>query len=187
MDILLRIANTIDKLTDRVGRWLAWLTLFMVLVGAFNAVARYLSRYVGVNLSSNSFLEMQWYAFSIVFLLGGVYALKNGAHVRVDVLYGRLGNNYKVWINLVGTVIFLIPFCIFMLWASWPDVVDSWEVLEVSSDPGGLPRYPIKTVVLLAFVLLLVQALAELIKLIAVVRGALPDDLVNQQTESEGL
>jgi len=134
----------------------------MVLVGAFNAVARYASRFVGVNLSSNAFIEAQWYLFSVVFLFAGADALRRNAHVRVDVFYGRLGPWGKAVIDLGGTVLFLLPFCIFGIWSSMPSVLSSWEVWEVSPDPGGLPRYPLRTAVPIAFALLFLQGLAEL-------------------------
>jgi TRAP-type mannitol/chloroaromatic compound transport system permease small subunit len=104
-----------DAVSEYSGRAVRWLVAVMVLVGAFNAVARYLGRGTGVNLSSNAYIELQWYLFSIVFLLGVSYALKHDAHVRVDVLYGRLGPRGRAWIDLLGTVLFLIPFSVFML------------------------------------------------------------------------
>jgi TRAP-type mannitol/chloroaromatic compound transport system permease small subunit len=148
-----------------------WLVAVMVLVGAFNAIARYLGRWIGLQLSSNAYLELQWYLFSLVFLLGGAYALRHDAHVRVDVLYGRLGERARAWIDLLGTVLFLLPFSVFMVAASWPSVAASWRVRETSPDPGGLPRYPIKAVVLLAFVLLILQGVAEATRRIAILRG----------------
>jgi len=167
---LRRAAAAIDTWTDKTCRWVIWLTLIMVLIGAFNAIARKASTSIGINLSSNAFLELQWYAFSIVFLIGGVYGLKTGAHVRVDVLYGRLSAKAKTWINLIGTLTFLIPFSLFCLWATWPMMIDSWKILEDSPDPGGLWRYPIKTVVFLSFISLLIQGIGELLKHVADLR-----------------
>jgi len=187
MGSLLAISNRIDKFTDHVGHVISWLTLFMVLISAFNAVARYGSRFIGINLSSNAFLELQWQAFSIVFLLGGAYALKCGAHVRVDVLYGSLSDRVRAMINLVGTIIFLLPFCLLMLWVTWPMVVNSWTVRETSPNPDGLPFYPIKSFILLAFFLLLLQAISEIIKHTAVLRGELSSEVEEQATPSEGL
>ncbi|HEV2147457.1 MAG TPA: TRAP transporter small permease subunit [Longimicrobiaceae bacterium] len=168
------VPRAIDRLSDLVGRAVLWLVAVMVAIGAFNAVARYLNRVTDTNLASNAYLEAQWYLFSLVFLLGAAYALKEDAHVRVDVLYGRLGPRGKAWIDLLGTVLFLIPFCVLMLWVSWPSVVASWAVREVSPDPGGLPRYPIKAVVLVAFALLLLQGVAQIWKQVALLRGAAP-------------
>ena len=172
MHRLLRLARGIDRLSERTGRVLYWLVLAMVLLGAFNAVVRYLDRYTGLGLSSNTYIELQWYLFSLVFLLGAAYALRHDVHVRVDVLYGRLSRRGQAWVNVAGTVLFLIPFCVLMLVVSWPFVRESWALLEVSNDPGGLPRYPLKTVVPVAFLLLLLQGLSLLITEAAVLRGA---------------
>lgn len=167
-----RLVVAIDRVSGAVGGAILWLVGVMVALGAFNAVARYLTRSTPLDLSSNAYIELQWYLFSIVFLLGGAYALREDAHVRVDLLYGRLGPRGRAWIDLVGTLVFLIPFSLMMLWASWPSVAASWRVRELSPDPGGLPRYPIKALVLVAFALLLMQGIAELLKRIAVLRGA---------------
>ena len=167
----LRLAALIDRLNERVGRLVLWLTLAMVLIGAYNAVARYLDRFTGWGLSSNLYLELQWYLFSAVFLGAAAYTLKHDAHVRVDVLYGRLSARGKAWINLLGTAFFLLPFCALVLWTSVPFVANSWAVLEGSPDPGGLPRYPIKALIPVAFGLLLLQGVAVLIRQVAVLRG----------------
>lgn len=172
----LRLASGIDRVNEWIGRAVYWLTLAMVLIGSFNALVRYLDRYTGLSLSSNTYIELQWYLFSLVFLLGAAYTLRHNAHVRVDVFYSRLSVRGKAWVNLLGTVLFLIPFCVLMLWAAWPAVRESWALLEISPDPGGLPRYPIKTVIPIAFTLLLVQGVAILIRQIAILRGALPEE-----------
>lgn len=171
MQFLLRLSGAIDGLNDRLGKLVGWLTLAMVLIGAFNAIARYAGRYVGGQLSSNAYLELQWYLFTLVFLLGASYTYGCNAHVRVDVLYSRLSERAQTWVDLLGTLFLLLPFCVFALYTSWPSVSRSWAVLEVSSDPGGLPRYPIKTVVLIAFSLLLLQGLSQVVKQIAILRG----------------
>ena len=181
MKPLIKLAEGIDRFSHRTGTIVSWLALAMILIGAFNALARTLARDFGVDLSSNAFIELQWYMFSVLFLAGAAYTLKHGAHVRVDVLYGQLPSKGKVWINLVGAVIFLIPFSVLMIWVSWSSVVNSWTVLEQSPDPGGLPRYPIKTLVPIAFVLLIVQGISEIIKNIAKLRGYLPLDEVEPQ------
>ena len=176
MNRLLRLAAGIDRFNDAVGRVVYWLSLGMVLIGAFNAVARYLDRYIGVTLSSNTYIELQWYMFSAVFLLAAAYTLRHDGHVRVDVFYGRLSRRGKAWINVLGTVLFLIPLCIVIVVVSWPFVQDSWMRLEMSPDPGGLPRYPIKTLVPLAFVLLGLQGISMLIRETAVLRGHDPHE-----------
>jgi TRAP-type mannitol/chloroaromatic compound transport system permease small subunit len=167
----LRPATAIDRLNELVGSVLIWLLALMVVIGAFNAIARYMSRFIGINLSSNAYIELQWYLFSLIFLLGAAWALKHDAHVRVDLLYERIGTRGRAWVDLLGTVVFLIPFSLLMLLVSYPSIAASWRVREVSPDPGGLPRYPIKAAVLVAFVLLLLQGIAQLLKQIAILRN----------------
>lgn len=161
----------IDWTTSRMGRFVSWLVLVMILIGAYNAIVRYLGRFTGTSLSSNLYLELQWYLFSLIFLLGAGYALKENAHVRVDVVYGRLERRAQAWINVIGSVFMLIPFCVFVLWVSWPAIRNSWAIRELSPDPGGLPRYPLKSVILVCFVLLLAQGVAELVKEVRILRG----------------
>jgi TRAP-type mannitol/chloroaromatic compound transport system permease small subunit len=115
MRALLAFSRGVDRLNERVGGAVAWLTLAMILIGAYNAVVRYLGRYIGRDLSSNTYVELQWYLFSLVFLLGGAWTLKHGGHVRVDVVYGRLSARARAWIDVAGTVLFLLPFCALML------------------------------------------------------------------------
>jgi TRAP-type mannitol/chloroaromatic compound transport system permease small subunit len=170
MAVLKRAANAIDGLNDRIGAAIRWLALIMVLVGAFNAVARYMTRYVGVSLSSNAYIDLQWYFFSLIFLLGAAYGLRHDVHVRVDVLYSKVGRKAKAWIDLLGTALFLLPFSILMLMVSWPAVRNSWAVRETSPDPGGLPRYPIKAVILLSFVLLVLQGFSQIVKQVEILR-----------------
>jgi len=173
-------ANRIGTVTDFFGKVTWYCTLLMVIAGAYNATVRSLSGWAHIDPSgastfqkilqwvgelakqgsSNMFIELQWYLFSIIFLMGASYALKTDAHVRVDIFYNRLTPTAKSWTNIAGTLIFLLPFCILMIWTSWPVVTDSWIRLEGSPDPGGLPRYPLLTVIPLAFILLMVQGLA---------------------------
>ncbi len=171
MHAWLRLAAWIERANENVGRFTAWLVLVMTLVGAYNAVVRYLGRHLGANLSSNAYIELQWYLYSLIFLLGAAYTLKHNAHVRVDVFYGRVTQRMRAWINLLGTALFLLPFSVLTLWLSWPSVRNSWIVREGSPDPGGLPRYPIKSVILVAFVLLVLQGIAEIIRNVAILRG----------------
>jgi TRAP-type mannitol/chloroaromatic compound transport system permease small subunit len=171
MSALRRFSAFIDGLNDRIGAAIRWLVLIMVLVGAFNALARWLTRYTGVSLSSNAYLDLQWYMFSLIFLLGAAYGLNHDVHVRVDVLYSRLSKKARAWIDLAGTVLFLLPFSAVMLWVSWPAVANSWSIRETSPDPGGLARYPIKAVIIISFALLLLQGLSQLVKQIEVIRG----------------
>jgi len=164
LSALLRISAAIDWLNEQIGKMVGVLVLAMVGFGAFNALARYAGRFTETQLSSNAFIELQWYLFSLVFLLGAAYTLKRDQHVRVDVLYGRLGPRAKAGVDLAGTVLFLMPFCVFALWVSFPTVKNSWAVWEVSPDPGGLPRWPIKTAILISFALVLLQGVSQLIK-----------------------
>ncbi len=177
MSALLRLARGIDALNRAVGRAAAWLSFAMVLMGAFNALARYFDRAAGGGLSSNAWVEGQWYLFSLVFLRGAPYALRAGAHVRVDVLYGRLPARGRHWIDLLGGILFTIPFCVFALWISWPAVHESWVIREGSPDPGGLPRWPIKAVIPVAFALLLLQGLSETLKRAALLAGRSEDEV----------
>ena len=171
MTAWMKLARSIDRLSAGVGQLVGWLLLVMVGIGAYNALVRYLGRWLGGNLSSNAYIELQWYLFSLVFLLGASYTLERGAHVRVDLVYGRLSQRGKAWIDLVGTLLLLLPFSVFGLWVSWPSVRNSWAVREVSPDPGGLARYPIKTAILVAFALLILQGISVAIRQVAILRG----------------
>ena len=171
MTTWLHVARRIDEFSESTGRVVYYCTLAMVSIGAFNAVARYTDKSTGLGLSSNTWLELQWYLFGLVFLLGAAYTLKHDDHVRVDVLYGRLSRRGKAWIDLAGTVLFLFPFCGLMIYMSIPMVENSWAVLEQSPDPGGLPRYPIRTMIPLAFVFLMIQGTAMVIRNVAILRG----------------
>lgn len=182
MDGWLRWARRLDRFSDWSGRMLYWLTLAMVGVGAFNAIARYLDKFTGLGLSSNMWIELQWYLFSLVFLLGAAYTLKEDAHVRVDVFYSWLSRRGKAWINLLGTLLFLLPFCGVVLWMSIPFVTNSWAILEGSPDPGGLPRYPIKTVIPLALLLVMLQGVSIMIRETAVLQGIDLDDTYDEES-----
>jgi TRAP-type mannitol/chloroaromatic compound transport system permease small subunit len=171
MSVLGRISDIIDGFSERLGSLVGWLSLLMILVGAFNAVARYVGKSTGTNLSSNAYIETQWYLFSMIFLLGAAHTLQRDQHVRVDVLFERLSAQGRAKLDLAGTILFLIPFCVFGLVTSWPTVRNSWAVSEVSPDPGGLARYPIKAVILACFGLLLLQSISEIIKRVRIIQG----------------
>lgn len=185
MNSWLKLARGIDRINEGVGRLSGWLMLVMVLIGAYNAIVRYASRWLGLNLSSNIYIELQWYLFSMVFLFGVGYAMKHRAHVRVDVIYSRLSTKARAWVDLLGTLLFLFPVCAAMLWVSWPWVINSWSVMEGSPDPGGLPRYPLKSVLLLSFVLLLLQGIAGLIRSVATIRGQQAQTATTTDQEQE--
>lgn len=168
MQALLRVSRGIDALNQIIGTIGYWLVLPMILIGVWNVIGRFLGRAIGQTLSSNAFIELQWYIFSMVFFLGAAYTLKHNGHVRVDVFYSRFTWRRKALVNVLGTLIFLIPFCAIVIYFSWPWVLASWRNLEISNDPGGLPRYPIKTFILIGFGLLLLQGISELIKNLAI-------------------
>jgi TRAP-type mannitol/chloroaromatic compound transport system permease small subunit len=174
--VLLSIAGIIDRLNQLIGRLLYGVVLLMVGVGVWNVVGRYLGRAVGQNLSSNALIETQWYLFDLVFLLGAAYTLQQNEHVRVDIFYSQWSPKRKAWVNLLGTLLFLLPFCVLVLYFSWDMVLASWRIQETSPDPGGLPRYPIKTMIPLCFVLLILQGFAEIVKNLALIlRPAVPN------------
>lgn len=164
----------IDSINTVLGRAVSVLVVIVALIGGGNAVLRYIGRFTGTSLSSNAWLELQWYLFALVFLLGAAVTLREDAHVRVDVLFHRLSAKHRAWIDLVGNVLFLIPFCLLMIWTAWNPVRNSWAIWEMSPDPGGLPRWPIKTALPIAFLLLFAQGLANTARAIAVLRK--PED-----------
>ncbi|MFN3604773.1 MAG: TRAP transporter small permease subunit [Leptonema sp. (in: bacteria)] len=157
-------SEKIDIFTEKVGTFNYWLVLFMTLISAYNAITRYLGKYLGVDLNSNALIELQWYIFSVIFLLGGSYAFKHNAHVKIDILYNKLSDKGKTYINIGGTVLFLIPFCSLVIYVSLPPVINSWKILEISPDPGGLPRFPLKTLIPISFFILMLQGISYLIK-----------------------
>ncbi len=160
------IARTIDALNERIGRIVLWLVLAVTLISAANALSRY-----GFGVSSNAWLEIQWYLFGAIFLLAAGYTLKHNGHVRIDVLYGRWSPQLRAWIDLVGTILFLLPLCALMIWLSWHGFLESFQRQEISSDAGGLLRWPVRLLIPLGFALLGLQGVSELIKRIAFLRG----------------
>ncbi|MEH1985616.1 TRAP transporter small permease subunit [Nostoc sp.] len=171
MEKLLRISNIIDNCTERIGRFTSWLVLVMIVLGVWNVIGRYLGRISGNNFTSNAYIESQWYIFDLVFLLGAAYTLKHNEYVRVDIFYSNWPPRRKALADLVGTIFFLIPFCIITIAFSWDAVVASWQIKEASSDPGGLPRYPIKAMIIVGFVLLIFQGISQAIKNLAILQG----------------
>jgi TRAP-type mannitol/chloroaromatic compound transport system permease small subunit len=167
---LLRLSGHIDALNERVGRLTYWLILVMVLVSAGNASVRYV-----FDRSSNAWLEIQWYLFSAVFLLGAGYTLLHNQHVRIDVISGRLSKRARAWIDVLGTLFFLLPMAIAIMWMSWPVFVQSFELHEESSNAGGLIVWPARLLVPVGFLLLVLQGISELIKRVAFLRGFIPD------------
>lgn len=170
MNALLRLCRAIDALNDRVGRMTMWLVLAAVLLSALNAIAR-----KAFSVSSNAYLEMQWYLFAGVFLLGAGHVLLKNEHVRIDALAGRWSRRTQVWIDVVGLLVFLLPLCVWVVLQSWPVFAQAWTSGEMSSNAGGLIRWPSYLLLPVGFALLGLQSVSELVKRIAFLRGMGPD------------
>jgi TRAP-type mannitol/chloroaromatic compound transport system permease small subunit len=170
MQGLLRVAKLIDWLNEHVGRSVYWLVLAAVIVSAVNAIVRKL-----FNMSSNAFLELQWYLFSAIFLFCAGYALLHNAHVRIDVVTGRLSPKAQAWIDIFGTVFFLLPMALLFIWLSWPIFIRTYTHGEISTNAGGLLIWPARLMVPIGFTLLALQGVSELIKRVAFVMGKGPD------------
>ena len=170
MKLLLGLSRAIDALNEHVGRLTYWLILAAVLISAGNAVVRY-----SVNMSSNAWLEIQWYLFSFVFLFCAGYTLLHNQHVRIDVVSGQLSGRARAWIDIFGTVFFLMPMAIAIMWLSWPVFLDAYQSGEVSTNAGGLTVWPGRLMLPLGFFLLILQGVSELIKRIAFLRGLIAD------------
>jgi TRAP-type mannitol/chloroaromatic compound transport system permease small subunit len=166
---LLSLARVIDALNERVGRAAMWLVLLATLISSGNAVMRY-----GYDQSSNAWLEIQWYLFALIFLLGAGYTLKHNGHVRIDILYGRFSPRAQAWVDVLGGLLFLLPLCGLMIWMGWAGFAASWAVNETSPDAGGLLRWPIKLAIPFGFFLLWLQGLAEVIKRAMFLAGHAP-------------
>ena len=160
------IAKAIDAANESIGRSVLWLVGVATLISALNALARY-----GFGVSSNAWLEIQWYLFAAIVLLAAGYTLKHNGHVRIDVIYGRFSARTQAWIDLFGTLLFLLPLCGLMVWFAIPGFVDSFQSGEMSPDAGGLIRWPVRLLIPLGFALLALQGVAEIIKRIAFLRG----------------
>ncbi|WP_413467368.1 TRAP transporter small permease subunit [Pleurocapsa sp. FMAR1] len=179
MRSLLKISGIIDRFTEKLGFVIDWLVVLTVSIGFYNVMARYLGKIVGIKLSSNALIELQWYLFSILFLVGFAYILKHGDNVRVDFLYTNFNQKQRAVIDFLGTVLFLIPFCAIGIWVTFNPVLQSWGRLpdgswgtwEISADANGLPRAPIKTMLILGLGLLLLQSISQAIKYLAILSG----------------
>lgn len=167
---LLRLSAMIDRMTELVGRTLYWLILITVLISTTNAISRKF-----FNLSSNAWLELQWYLFSVIFLGCAGYALLRKEHIRIDIMASHLSDKANQRIALFGHLFFLIPLCLMMIYESWPYFLESYRISELSSNAGGLLRWPIKLMICIGFGLLLLQGISEAIKQIAVMRGLYVD------------
>jgi TRAP-type mannitol/chloroaromatic compound transport system permease small subunit len=163
---LLRLSGAIDALNDKFGVVANWLVLLACLISAGNAVSRYLFA-----ASSNGWLEVQWYMFAGIVLLGGPYTLKVNEHVRVDLVYGSVSERARLWIDLIGGILFLLPICVILVYFTWPWFVESYLTGEQSSNAGGLIRWPVKLILPLGFALMALQGVSELIKRVAAIMG----------------
>ena len=159
MNALLRLTRVIDFVSDRFGEVANWLVLLACLISAGNAASRYL-----FSLSSNAWLEVQWYMFAGMVLLGGPYTLKVNEHVRVDLIYSAVSERVRIWIDILGCLFFLLPICLILIYFTWPWFVDSWRIDEMSSNAGGLVRWPVKLILPVGFLLMALQGVSELIK-----------------------
>ena len=168
---LLGLSRVIDKLNEFIGRSVAWLILLAVLISAGNAIVRKL-----FDTSSNAWLEMQWWLFGMVFLLCAPWTLMSNEHIRIDIVNNLLPKRVQQWIDLIGHLLFLLPFCALMVYHSGPFFMRSYQVNEQSLSAGGLPQWPAKGLVIVGFFLLLLQGISEVIKQIAIMTGRLDDD-----------
>jgi TRAP-type mannitol/chloroaromatic compound transport system permease small subunit len=173
MHALLRVSGLIDRLNERIGRVMYWLVLVAVIVSAGNAISRKL-----FNMSSNAYLELQWYLFSALFLFCAGYTLLRNEHVRIDVVAGRFSARTQAWIDVFGTLFFLLPMAVLFIWLSWPIVIRTYTQGEISTNAGGLLIWPARLMVPVGFALLTLQGLSELIKRIAFLAGRGPDPML---------
>jgi TRAP-type mannitol/chloroaromatic compound transport system permease small subunit len=170
LNALLGLSRVIDALNERLGRSLSWVVLVMVLISAANASVRKI-----FDFSSNSFLEIQWYLFAAVFLLAAGYTLLRQEHVKIDVISGRFSKRTQIWIDVIGLVFFVLPLVYTVVHLSVPLVIRAYEMNEYSQNAGGLIRWPVFALLPIGFALLGIQAVSELIKRIAFLRGLIPD------------
>ena len=162
---LLAFSRAVDWVNQSLGKICDWMILLACVVSAANAMVRY-----AYDISSNAWLELQWYMFAVVVMLGASYTLKKNEHVRVDLWYMTLSRRGQIWIDIIGMVLFLIPACLLLAWLSWPFFMQSFPN-EVSTNAGGLLRWPVKILVPIGFVLVALQGISELIKRVAALRG----------------
>lgn len=179
MRFLLRISKVIDGLNNFVGRSVMWLVLVVVLISALNAISR-----KAFHVSSNAWLELQWYLFGAIFLLTGGYTLLKNAHVRVDVVANMLSEKKQIAIEIFCTIFFLMPAALIVLYFSWPVFIDSYVSGEVSSNYGGLIRWPAKLLIPIGFTLLILAGISHLIKCVGFLMGVSPNPTRNLQSKT---
>ena len=171
MGVLLRFSRAIDAFNGKFGVVANWLVLIACLVSAGNAFSRYL-----FNASSNGWLEIQWYMFAAMVMFGAPYTLKMNEHVRVDLVYGMISERARLWIDIVCGFLFLLPFCVIMIYFTWPWFVESWQISETSSNSGGLIRWPVKLMLPVGFAMMALQGLSEIIKRIAALEHVIDEE-----------
>lgn len=189
MKFVIKYVRSIDAVSELFGEISMWLVVITVAIGFYNVVARYVGKFVGLTLSSNVFIELQWYLYSLVFFLGFAYILKHNINVRVDFFYEKFSKKLQGTINFWGDLLFMIPFSILGIYVTINPVLYSWGRLpngkwgpwEMSPDPSGLPRAPIKTMIIVSFVVLLLQFIAEVIKNYVIMRGNKLEDFGLQE------
>jgi TRAP-type mannitol/chloroaromatic compound transport system permease small subunit len=167
---LLTLSRHIDALTERIGKSAIWIVLIVALVSSGNAVMRRI-----FNFSSNSFLEIQWYLFGLIFFLCSGYTLLRNEHVRIDLLSNKLSKRGRTWVDIFGILFFLMPMAVIIMGLSWPVFINAFESSEMSNSPGGLIVWPARLMVPVGFALLILQSISELIKRIGFLRGLCPD------------
>jgi TRAP-type mannitol/chloroaromatic compound transport system permease small subunit len=172
LKILLRLSGLIDAMNERLSTIADWLVLLACAISAGNAFSRY-----AFSISSNAWLEIQWYLFGALVMLGASYTLKRNEHVRVDIVYANVSTRRQIGIDIFGTILFLLPATLIMAYLSWPIFHNAWVENEISSNAGGLVRWPIKIFLPLGFALLSLQGISELIKRVAMLTGHMPADL----------
>ncbi|MBR0695088.1 TRAP transporter small permease subunit [Bradyrhizobium lablabi] len=180
MHSLLKMSRGIDAFTRWTGKRLAWLILVAVVISAINAIVR-----KTLDMSSNSWLELQWVLFSIVFLLCSPWTLLDNEHIRIDIVNNLLPKRIRDLIDVIGHAFFLLPLCVVMIITGGPFFWRSYLINEQSGNAGGLPQWPAKSLIIIGFAFLFVQGISELIKRIAVMRGLIPDPHASQVTALE--
>jgi len=179
VEAFLSLSRGIDAFNERIGKLTTWLILVVVIISAGNAVVRY-----AIDWSSNALLEIQWYLFSAIFLLAAAYVLKRNEHIRIDIIAGRLSPRAQNWIDVFGIVVFLFPMVIMTMIMSWAVFTNAWVSGEMSANPGGLIRWPVRLLVPIGFFLLLLQGISELIKRLAFLRGKARNPLEKEVAKS---
>jgi TRAP-type mannitol/chloroaromatic compound transport system permease small subunit len=170
MGAALAASRVIDRATWILGRSVSWLILAAVLVSAANATSRKL-----FSISSNAYLELQWYLFGAAYLLAAAYTLQRNEHIRIDIISNMLPKTVRNWIDIIGHLVMLLPFTLLIVWEATPWFLQSYQIGEMSSNYGGLIQWPAKGLIIVGFGLLAAQAVSEIIKRIAVIRGDIPD------------